>query len=467
MSVRTRVMWAGAAVLAAGAAAAIVFDPGQAARVAAGLEAHAVCSAVFVQGVDGAATDREMVQLLAGPAGRLLSFKVDRAKPGVDASYAGIVHERADFTPGYGCRVRHPGDIPLPPPDAPAPAAAADGFAPRQAVTAASPSLAAAIDRVFAERPGEPAKHVKAVVVVRDGHVVGERYAPGFGVDTPLLSYSVAKSVTNALLAVLVREGRLRVDQPAGAPEWSRPDDPRARLTIEDLLRMRSGLDAAEDDSATSPVARMEFLTSDMAAFAAAHPLKRAPGTAFEYTSANTLILDRLIGDTVGGGAQGLKNFAERELFAPLHMSDVTMEFDGAGTFVGSTWVYASARDFARFGQLYVADGVAPDGRRLLPAGWVAWSRTSTLGTPYGAGFWTNDGPSRFAASRVAGGFPKDGFFASGNLGQRIYIVPSQHLVVVRFGYSHPPAFGIADDVALIKAAIAETRPAGAPKAIE
>jgi CubicO group peptidase (beta-lactamase class C family) len=461
MRIRMIVVSAGAALLATGAAGAIMFNPGRAARVAAGLEAHSVCSAVFVQGVDGAAADRELVQLLTGPMGRLLSFEVDRAKPGVDAFFAGIVHARADFTPGYGCRLRHSGDAPPPVPEAPSPAAAADDFAPPQAVTAASPALAAAIDRVFAERPGEPAKQVKAVVVVKDGHVAAERYAPGFGIDTPLLSFSVAKSFTNAFLAILAREGRLRVDLPVGAPEWSRPDDPRAKITVEDLLRMRSGLDAPEDDSAASPVAQMEFLKSDMAAFAAAHPLKHPPGTEFEYTSSNTLILDRLVGDIVGGGARGLQAFAERELFAPLHMSNVTMEFDGSGTFVGSTWVYASARDFARFGQLYLTDGLDPAGRRLLPEGWVAWSRKSTLGASYGAGFWTNDGPSRFAANRVAGGFPKDGFYASGNLGQRIYIVPSERLVVVRFGYSHPPSFGIADDVALIKTAIAETRSDG------
>jgi hypothetical protein len=136
-------------------------------------------------------------------------------------------------------------------------------------------------------------------------------------------------------------------------------------------------------------------------------------------------------------------------------MSDVTMEFDGAGTFVGSTWVYAPARDFARFGELYLNDGVAADGRRILPAGWAAWSRTSTLGAPYGAGFWTVDGGSDLAKRMIAGGFPKDGFFASGNLGQRIYIVPSQRLVVARFGYSQGPSFGLDDDVALIKAVIA------------
>ena len=138
---------------------------------------------------------------------------------------------------------------------------------------------------------------------------------------------------------------------------------------------------------------------------AAAHPLKHAPGAEFEYTSANTIIVDRLIGQFVGGGPMGLRAFAEREIFAPLHMPNVTMEFDGAGVFVGSTWVYAPARAFARFRQLYLMDGIAPDGRRVLPEGWVAWSRRSTLGALYGAGSWTNDGPSRSAANRVAGGF--------------------------------------------------------------
>ena len=455
MAIATGIAAVAAMLLAAGA-----LNAPMAAQVAAGLEAHSVCSAVFVLGVDGPATDREMVRLLTGPLGRLLSFKVDQAGQGVDAAFAGVAHARADFTPGYGCRLRSAANMPLPatPPETVAPPA--DDFAPAGLVTAKDPALAAAIDRAFAERAGEPIKQVKAVVVVKDGQLIAERYAPGFSLDTPLISYSVAKSFTNALLAVLVRQGRLRVDQPLGAPEWSAPDDPRGKLTVEDLLRMQSGLDAPEDDSPTGAIAQMEFVpgaAADMAGFAARRPLKEPPGRRFEYTSANTILVDRLLGRTIGGGAAGLRAFAERQLFAPLHMTHVTMEFDGAGTFVGSTWVYAPARSFARFGQLFLDDGIAPDGRRILPEGWVAWSRRSELGAPYGAGFWTNDGNSAVAARRVADGFPKDGFFASGNLGQRIYIVPSQRLVVVRFGYSPPPTFGIADDIALIKAAIAAT----------
>jgi hypothetical protein len=456
MRARALVIATASTLLAAAAAAAVGPRLARAAHVAASVEAHSICAAVFVQGVDPQATQHEMVQLLTGPAGRRLSFKVDRQSPGVDAWFLGVFRARADFTPGYGCRLRLAGDAP-PPRPLPLTPTIADGFAGPGLVTTRDPVLASAIDRAFADRPGQAPKHVKAIVIVKNGRVIAERYAPGFGVDTPLMSYSVAKSFTNALLAVLVRQGRLSVDQPVGAPEWAKPGDPRARISPEDLLRMRSGLDAPESDSASSPVSRMLFLTSDMAHFAAAHPLKRPPGAEFEYTSANTLILDRLIGQAVGGGPSELRAFAEREIFAPLHMPKVTMEFDGAGTFVGSIWVYAPARAFARFGQLYLMDGIAPDGRRLLPEGWVAWSRRSTLGSPYGAGFWTNDGPSQDAADRVAGGFPTDGFYASGNLGQRIYVVPSQKLVVVRFGYSAPPDFAVADDIALIKVAIQRT----------
>jgi hypothetical protein len=268
----------------------------------------------------------------------------------------------------------------------------------------------------------------------------------------------VAKSFTNALFGILVHQKRLRIDQKVAAPEWAGAADARARISLEDLLRMRSGLDAAETGSGFDPATRMLYGHADMAAFAVQHTLKHDPGATWEYTSANTLILDRVLGDTVGGRAAGMRAFAQRELFAPLGMRDVTMEFDGAGVFIGSSYVYASARSFARFGELYLNDGIGPNGHRLLPEGWVAWSSRSTLGSPYGAGFWTNDGPSEQATGRVALGFPKDGFFASGNMGQRIYIIPSERLVIARFGYSEPPMFGINDDLSFIDTLIRATR---------
>jgi CubicO group peptidase (beta-lactamase class C family) len=455
-AVRSRaIVWASALILLALLASAAAYHPIRTARVAAGLVAHNLCSAVFVARLDPVAIMREQIGVfLPGPLGWMVKYKIDRSTPSVETSFAGIGHASASYSPAYGCRLDDPNNIPVPISPPPIFENQSDAFAPEQPVTAADLKLSAAIDKVFTEDASQPLKNVKAVVVCRDGRVIGERYAPGYGVRTPLLSYSVAKSVTNALAGILVRQGRLRVDQEVGAPEWVDTADPRRRITVEDLLRMRSGLDVEESDTALSPVAEMEFAQSDMASFAARHPLKTPPGATWEYTSANTLILARLMGRIVGSGEAGMRQFAQRELVTRLNMGDVTMEFDGAGTFVGSSYVYAPARAYARLGELYANDGVAPNGVRILPEGWVAWSRRSTLGAPYGAGFWTNDGPSRIAARRVKNGFPKDGFFASGVLGQRIYIVPSARVVVARFGFSNPPDFGIKDDLALIDAAL-------------
>lgn len=452
------ILGTGAVVLAAVVVSTAIFRPDRAARVGAGVAAHNLCSATFVAGLDPEVTLKELVRpILGDQLSRHLHYQVDRESRSVQTTFLGIFHARADFTPGYGCRLEFADTPPAPAPRALSPAPVSDDFAPAGVVTSSDPVIIAAMDRVFDEHPGEKIKRVKAVVIVKNGHVIAERYAPGFGVDTPLLSYSAAKSFTNALLGILVRQGKLRVDQPLGAPEWQGKNDPRASITIENLLRMCSGLSIEETDSGFSPHAWMEYLHNDMAAYAASYSLRTKPGTEWDYTSGNTLLLDRLIGQTVGGGAAGLRSFAEKALLEPARLSNLTMEFDGSGVFFGSSYVYAPARTYARFGELYRNDGVAPDGQRLLPEGWVAWSKRSTLGAPYGAGFWTNDGPSHFAAMRVAQGFPKDGFFASGFLGQRIYIIPSEHLVVVRFGYSAPPDFGIVDDMALIAAAIHAT----------
>lgn len=432
-------------------AAAAIFRPDQAIRVGAGMAAHNLCSAVFVANRDPDATWRELVRPLLGTAAPAFGYRLDRGSHVVRGSFLGLDLAEARYTRGFGCRLAYEDNAAAPSPLPPFGAPVVDSFAPATPVTATDPAIAQAIDRVFAEPADGPPKRVKAVVVVKDGRVIAERYADGFDVNTPLLSYSVAKSFTNALVGLLVRDGKLKVDQPVGAPEWK--DDARRDITVENLMRMQSGLDATEGESAFDPVAQMEYLHADMAGFAASRPAKEPPGKTFEYTSANTLILDRLIGKTVGGGPNQLRDWAESELFAPLGMRDVTMEFDGRGTFMGASYVFASARSYARFGQLYLDDGVR-DGKRILPEGWVAWSKRSTAGRGYGAGFFTNEGDDEFTAWRVKNGFPKDGYFASGFLGQRIYVVPSAKLVIARFGYSTPPSFGLADDLALIKAAV-------------
>jgi CubicO group peptidase (beta-lactamase class C family) len=448
-------LWAAGLIVLLAIAAAIYWRPDRALRVASGLTAHSLCSAAFISGLDPQSTADELVKpMLPGFVGPLLRYHVDRTLKTVDASVAGLVPLRAVFTEGFGCRLvidpRNKSVLPVTPREASPP----DSFGPATQVATTDPAINAALTLEFTEQAAQRPRFVKAIVIVKDGRVVAERYAPGFTLDTPLLSYSVAKSVTNALLGILVQQGRLSVDQHVEAPEWQRSGDPRTALVIDDLLRMSSGIDAPETGSGFDPVSQMLYGKDDMAAFAASFPLKEPPRTEWEYTSADTLLLDRLLGTIVGGGAPGMRAFADKELYAPLHMDRVTMEFDAAGTFVGSAHVYATARDYARLGQLFLNDGIGPDGQRILPEHWVDYSRRSTLGSPYGAGFWTNDGPSPPAARRITSGFPKDGFFASGNRGQRIYIIPSEHLVVARFGYSPEPDFGIIEDLRLIDAAI-------------
>jgi hypothetical protein len=317
-------------------------------------------------------------------------------------------------------------------------------------------NLKAALDHAFEEPAAPPFRRTKAVVVVRDGHVIAERYANGVGVDTPLLGFSLTKSVINALIGILTQKGNISPSFPAPIPEWRGATDPRREIEVEHLLRMTTGLALDETNSGFDPSSQMVYLHNDMAAFAVKAAMIAPPGTRWAYSSPTTQLLARIIRDAVGGPEQALA-FAWRELFNPLGMRNVTLEFDGAGTFQGSSYMLASARDWARFGLLYLNDGVI-GGRRLLHEDWVAFSAAATLDTDYGAGFWTNRSENEHARGRVRLGIPRDAFFASGDLGQRVVIVPSQHLVIVRLGDSVDPTGDILGLGRLVKEVIAATQ---------
>jgi CubicO group peptidase (beta-lactamase class C family) len=258
-----------------------------------------------------------------------------------------------------------------------------------------------------------------AVLAVQAGRVVHEWYAEGVDADTTLISWSMAKSITQALVGFAVDDGRLDLHGPAPVPEWA--DDERSAVTVDQLLRMCPGLAFREDyvDEQVSDVQAMLFGEGkdDMAAFAAAFPLEHEPGTVFNYSSGTTNILARIVGDLYDVG-----ELLRDRLFHPLGMTSAVPKFDAAGTFVGSSYVYATARDFARFGQLYL-DG----GRDVLSSAWVDYARTASPvpvepgEQPYGAHWWL---------------FPaiEGSFAAQGCEGQRILVVPDRDLVVVRLG---------------------------------
>lgn len=432
-------------------------------RVGTAVVSQRLCSGVFVSGLDPDKLYAEAVKPIPGQdsLAKHLKIDVDRKGREVTTRWAGIFESRAVYHEGFGCRVVHGddaryaqrwtgsevvGEKPI----------ATDPRGQLE-VAAASPRLEAALGAAFAEPEKPPYRFVKAIVILHDGKLVAERYAPGYGAETPVLGYSLSKSVINGLIGILVRQGKLSVVQRAPVAEWAYASDPRHAITVEQLMRMSSGLAIEESDTGLDPVSRMLFMESDMGGFAARSKLKATPGTQWEYTSGNALILSRIIRDAVGGHGEDVAEFARKELFEPLGITTATIEFDAAGTPVGSTNVLASARDWARFGELYRNDGVV-NGRRILPEGWVKYSAAPTLHNPYGAGFWTNRGAYGYAKHRIEAGMPEDAFYGSGNLGQRVVVIPSEGLVVVRLGLTHSDGFDMKGLLRLISDARAALR---------
>ena len=437
-----KLVWPALLLISAGlGAAAIHYRPDRAILVATNVVAHNVCAKAFVSGLDPQTafteiTDRDGIRRLRW----LLRYSIERTKGLVTASVAGLFASRAAFHEGFGC-VMLLGPEPYllkvdvaslkgkePPllPDIAGP----------DIVAPSDPKLQAALDHAFEEPAEPPYRRTKAVVVVRDGAVIAERYAQGVGIHTALPGYSLTKSVVNALIGVLTQQGLVTPSLPAAIPEWRGGNDPRREIEIEHLMRMTSGLALDETNTGFDASSRM-YLQNDMAGYAVQAKMIAPIGTRWAYSSPTTQLLARIIRDAAGGPEQSLR-FAWRELFNPLGMRDVTLEFDGSGTLQGSSWMLASARDWARFGLLYLQDGVV-GGRKILHEDWVDLSAAATLDTDYGAGFWTNRSDHPHAKARVALGIPRDAFFASGDLGQRIVILPTQRMVIVRLGDAVDP----------------------------
>jgi CubicO group peptidase (beta-lactamase class C family) len=443
--------------------------PGQPLAVASAFTSQHLCSETFVSGQDPDQVYAERVKPLGAMSlvDPVLHYEVDRQKKEVRTSVAGLYATRAVYRGRLGCLlVQDPADVtpvaPLPPALR---AAAADqpAIAGPALVEPRDPALRAALEQAFVDRDQPCLTRSKAVVVLKDGQLIAERYAKGWGVDTQGLGMSASKSLTNALIGILVREGKLAVKQPAPFAAWQGAGDPRRVITIDELLRQTSGLSLQQDNSGWDANARMLFIERDEAAFAERAGLTAAPGTHWAYSDGHYTLLSRIIRDAVGGQEQDVSAFAQRELFGPLGMKDVTLSFDGTGTPLGANHLFASARDWARLGQLYLDDGMA-GGRRVLPEGWVRYSSSQTLNTGYGAGFWTNlrhdinpDWGNPWGMEHV----PKDAFYAMGFMGQYVVIVPSLQLVVVRLGISHYQGSDIAAMDRLMAAIIAAVQAPG------
>lgn len=312
-----------------------------------------------------------------------------------------------------------PVDVPWPTKEWP------EGPASREADARLGPLL----DLAFGDPAASSLGETHAFLAVQGGRVVAERYGRGFDAGSTHPSWSQAKSMTHALIGILVREGKIEIHAPADVPEWQADGDPRKFITLDQLLRMSSGLKFAEDyvDVGVSDVIEMLFGAGkgDVAAFAAKFPLIHPPGQVWSYSSGTTNIVARAASRAASLSGDAFRDFMASELFGPLGMASAQPKFDAAGTFIGSSFCYCTAQDFARFGLFYLRDGVW-DGRRILPEGWVDYARTPTpvpeterLG--YGAHWWLGmAGPGSFSAN--------------GYEGQYTVLVPELDLILVRNG---------------------------------
>ena len=429
-------------------------------RVGANYSAKIVCSNVFLAGRDPEDVLRADVQAPGIALLRLMRVSVDREHGAVRAGFLGFIGDGlATARPGQGCTALPDGKHALANTEAATVRAAPSSSSAGSAATALWPDGGAVetkptLDGILANDqlagPG-----ARAILIVDHGRIVAERYTSGFTARTPLLGWSMTKTVMASLIGMLVKDGKLSLDQSGFWP--AAPGDGRDRIRVADLLAMSSGLRFNENYGAVSDVTSMLYLQPDMAGFARAQPLAHPVGEAWSYSSGTAVILSRIMQDAAGGDGGA---FADARLFKPLGMSSAIMEADEHGTLVGSSYMYATARDWAKFAQFLLQEGVW-QGQELLPSGYVAMmaAPVSASGGQYGHGqvwLWGSDAAAPGVNPDAAFGIPADTFWLSGHDGQSIAVIRSRQLIIVRLGLT-PQSLGYSPQP-LIKAVLEATR---------
>lgn len=300
-------------------------------------------------------------------------------------------------------------------------------------------ALEEALDLAFDERAHELPQRTRAMVVLHNGQIVGERYAPGFSKDSKLVSWSMGKSITAALIGILVGEGHFGLDDPAPIEAWQAPGDPRGEITIAHLLRMSSGLqfnriDYDNHGEFFSPKNDHNYVylrAINAFEYSTSRPAEHPPNTVWRYRNCDPLTLGQIIKQTVQAKGEEYLTFPQRALFDRIGIRNIVIEPDPWGNFLMTGYDHGTARDWARLGQLHLQDGVW-NGERILPEGWVDFVRSPAPADPerqYGGQFWLNAG-NRYP------NIPTDAYWASGARGQFTMVIPSRNVVIARLGHS-------------------------------
>jgi CubicO group peptidase (beta-lactamase class C family) len=390
------------------------------AYIGSSYDAKIVCSCTFVSGRDWESIKSE--DLYAVP---FATIEIDKKEQTVTSNIYGLAKTKAIYRPGLGCTLVNEmeeeeirgqqklGEYkPIP-----------TEMNIKKGIEIDSLNLQKTINEALTETDPKNIKRTRAIVILQNGKLIAEKYASNINRYTPLLGWSMTKSVTNAMIGLMVKDGKLDIKKPAPIIEWQ--NDNRNKITLDHLLRMSSGLDFEENYAEPSDATQMLFRAKGAGAFATKSKAKFAPDEVWYYSSGTTNILQEIIRRKFTNLVD-YQAFPHQRLFQKIGMNSAVLEPDASGTYVGSSFMYATARDWAKFGQLYLQDGVW-NGERILPEGWVKYSSTETPNShgEYAAQFWLYPKKENL---------PSDLFQANGFEGQYVTIIPSKQLVIVRLG---------------------------------
>ena len=411
--------------------------------VISGYGAKTLCTCVYLQGRNEQDVINQELGTLLGEFG---TFEVNRADSSASGRVWFLANKKAIYRKGLGCTLVNGLDeeeiraqkfvgktsLPVNNDTIAWPDGNLISTAPPTGIDKAA--LDKLLDDFFIEKNPEAPVNTRAVVVLYDGQLVAEKYSTGFDANTPQMGWSMTKSITNAMVGILVKQGKLNVDAPAPIEAWKYDD--RNKITLNDLMHASSGLKWSEVYSRPSDATEMLFRSGDAGLFALSKKVSEEPNKKFYYSSGTTNIIQWIMRQQAGD--EPYHRLPYDKLFNKIGMTNTLIEVDPTGTFVGSSFSYATARDWARFGLLYLNDGVW-NGERILPEGWVKYTTTPAPATErgeYGAQWWLNAGAKGNPENRIYPALPTDTYWADGFEGQTVMVIPSKKLVVVRLGLS-------------------------------